>query len=56
MLLKKGTHHSANYQNLTAHIKINQIPYVIFQATTLSFPLNFASSFSVMTQNSSEIF
>ena len=56
MLVKKGTHQSENYQTLTAHIKINQIPFVIFQATTLSFPLIFASPFSVMTQSSSGIF
>ena len=54
MILKKGTDHSANYLTLAAHMKINQISYGIFQA--ISFPWNFASPFSVMTQNSSEIF
>ena len=38
----------------TVRMKINQIPYVIFQAT--SFPLNFASPFSVVTHNRPEIF
>ena len=38
---------------LTARMKINQILYVIFQ---VSFPLNFASPFSVMTRNSSQNF
>ena len=56
MLVKKGTHQSENYQALTAHIKINRIPFAIFQATSLSFPLIFASPFSIMTQSSFEFF
>ena len=40
---------------LIARMKINRIPYVIFH-TMSQFPFNFASPFSVMTQNSSEIF
>ena len=39
----------------TARMKINQIPYVVFQASC-QFSFKFASPFSVMTHNSSEIF
>ena len=38
----------------TARMKINQIPCIIFQATSPH--LDFATPFSVMTHNSSEIF
>ena len=38
----------------TARMKINQIPYVIFPE--VNFLLNFASPFSVMADNSYEIF
>ena len=36
-------------------MKLNQIPYVIFQAMS-NFSFKFASPFSVMTRTSSEIF
>ena len=36
----------------TSRMKINQIPYVTFQATS-QFSLNFALPYSVMTHNSS---
>ena len=39
----------------TARMKLKQISYVIFQDTS-QFSLNFASPFSVLTHNSSEIF
>ena len=39
----------------TARMKINQIPYVIFQGTR-RFSFKFCITFSVMTNNSSEIF
>ena len=39
----------------TTHMKIIQIPYVIFQATS-RFPLNFASPLNVMTHSSYEVF
>ena len=42
------------FRLLTARIKINQILYVIFQATS-QFPLNFASPFSASIHYSSEI-
>ena len=32
MLWKKGAYQSANFRLSTARMKINQIPYVIFQA------------------------
>ena len=40
----------------TARIKINQIPYMSFFNPQVSFRLNFATPFSVMTHNSSESF
>ena len=43
------------FRLLTTRMKINQIPYVIFQGKS-QFYLNFASPFSVMKHNSSEIF
>ena len=56
MLWTKGAHQSGNFQtfdhsheNLTKFLKLFFIPRV-------TFPLNFASSFSVMTQSSFEIF
>ena len=45
--------HSFRYS--TIPMKINQISYVIFQ-TTSQFFFKHASPFSVMTQNSSEMF
>ena len=44
MLSKKETHQSANYQTLTARMKINQIRYVIFQATS-QFSFKFRNTF-----------
>ena len=56
MLWTKGAHQSGNFQtfdhsheNLTKFLKLFFIPRV-------TFPLNFASSFSVMTQSSFEVF
>ena len=54
MLSTKGTHQSAIFQTSTARMKISEIPYVIFQGTN-QLPLNFASPFSVISQNSSDI-
>ena len=46
MLLAKGTHQSASFRNFDCS----------FYKPQVSFPLNFALPFSVMTHNSSEIF
>ena len=43
------------FRLFTSRMKINQIPYVIFQATN-QFSLNFTSPFSAMTHTSYEIF
>ena len=43
------------FKFLTARMKINQIPHVIFHAAS-QFPLNFAPPFSLMTHNSYESF
>ena len=34
MLLTKRAHESVNFQTLTVPMKINQIPYVIFETTS----------------------
>ena len=45
MLSKKGTHQSANYQTLTARMKINQIPYVIFSSHKSEFSFKLCITF-----------
>ena len=54
MLSIKGTYQVQILKLSTARIKISQIPS--FFKPRISFPLNFASPFSVMTHNFSEIF
>ena len=55
MIWTKGSDQRANFETLTGRMKINQIPYVIFQVTS-QFSFKFATPFSVITHNSTESF